>query len=818
MFCNVAVLSAPYAIYTYALPNYIHAKCIFKGARVAVPLGNGSLRMGVVTDFFEEHSLDEKITIREIVWLLDKKPLLNDELVALAENLSARQGQSIAQIYANILPQAFRTTQKLRIKEFKEKAKPRIYTFKALQHLEHEECARLFDAFYSAYNKEKVELIELAHEKSASELCFLQKDPPWNIRPNALKQRELLEYLHNNGNSSVKIINNYFGKGIQNTLTSLVKAGLIAIQPYEVEDELEEENKKLLSLLESTLLESKVDFTFSDEQTQAIEAGKKVLQSNSSQLRLLYGVTGSGKTAVYLELAKEALLLKRSVFLLAPELSLALKLKKDVEHFLPNIKIYFSHGYQSPIQRAKIYKELAEEEQACFIIGTRSALFHALHTKQNIGFIALDEEHDSSYKQDEKFYYHAKEIALFRAQKHNALMLIASATPDIKTFYAAKQGQIPFNSLLSRAKGTLLPQIELVQMPKSSSSSNSPNSSTSCNELLTEQALLALKDCMQKDEQAVILLNRRGYAPILYCLDCKEVQKCPHCSISLTYHKKKESLTCHYCNYTRAFPSPCAKCKSMHFLPLGDGTEKLEEQLQSFLLKENLDRKILRLDRDSTRRHGSIEEILARFSRKEASILVGTQMLSKGHHFAHVSLAIVADADLTLNFPDYKAAERTFQLLVQSAGRAGRELDNGRVLIQTRDTNHYCWEYVKNHDYLAFYEHELALREKRLYPPFTKLALIRIHFPVSMENSSKTLDIIKNQLKLSSKKYEVRLLGPISSPLAILQNMKRFQCLLKSEQWLQIRQVYNELQKLKAEHKEMNEVRLILDIDPINML
>ncbi len=812
MFCNIAVLSAPYAIYTYALPSYIPPSCIFKGARVAVPLGNGSLRLGVVTDFFDKHNLDEKIAIREIVWLLDKEALINDELVSLAENLSARQGQSIAQIYANILPQAFRTTQRLRLKEFREKAKPKLYTFKVLQSLSYEECSCLFHAFYTSSNAQhKVELIELAQEKSASELCFLQKDPPWNIRPNAHKQKELLDYLHNNGNTSVKVITNALskdGKGIQNTLTSLVKAGLVSIQAFEVnaDDEAEAENKKILALLESTLLSSKTEFTFSHEQKEAIERGKKVLHSQKAELRLLYGVTGSGKTAVYLELAKEALLLKRSVFLLAPELSLALKLKKDVEHFLPNVKIYFSHGYQSPMQRAKTYKELAEEERPCFIIGTRSALFHCLHTKQNIGLIALDEEHDASYKQDEKFFYHAKEVALFRAQKHKALMLIASATPDIKSFYAAKQGQIPYNSLLTRAKGTVLPEIELVEMPKSSE------------ELLTEQSLLALKNCLQKDEQAVILLNRRGYAPILYCLDCKEVQKCPHCSISLTYHKKRESLSCHYCNYTRPFPSPCAKCKSMHFLPLGDGTEKLEEQLQNFLLKEGLDKKILRLDRDSTRRHGSIEEILARFSRREASILVGTQMLSKGHHFAHVSLAIIADADLTLNFPDYKAAERTFQLLVQSAGRAGRELDDAKVIIQTRDTKHYCWEFVKKHDYEAFYAHELSLREKRLYPPFIKLALIRIQFPMTMKDSSKILDTIKNQLKISSKKYDVRLLGPIASPLAMIQNMKRFQCLLKSQQWLSIRQVYGELQKLKAENKEMNDVRLILDIDPINML
>ncbi len=807
-YCKVALLSPPYSELTYSIPPYIPHECIVKGLRVAIPLGNGQLRVAVVLEKLDEHNLKENVEIKNIVWILEKSPILNDEIVDLVEELSARQAQSKAQIFANILPQALRTTSKLQLREFKENARPHNHSFKDLKKYPSEECARLFQAYFYG---NIVELIEIPQEKSAYEICRLLKDPPWNIRPNAKKQKEFLEYLYNHGDTSRKYLQSVFSASVLPTITSLVSMGIIGIFPLEVEDEEEEENKKLLKLLESTLLESQSVFKFSEEQERTITNGTKALQERRTELRLIYGITGSGKTAVYLELARQSLLLNRSVFLLAPEVALALKLKKDVEKFLPHVKMYFSHGYQSSLQRTKNYKAIAEEQQACIIVGTRSALFHALHKSQSIGLIALDEEHDSSYKQDEKFYYHAKEVALHRAQKHRALMLIGSATPDIKSFYSAEQKQIFCDILPSRVGGGNLPSIELVEMTKSSSNAD----------LLTSQSLEALKECILKDEQAVILLNRRGYSPVVYCLDCKQVQRCPHCSITLTYHKKRENLTCHYCNYNSPFPSPCTSCKGLHFLPLGDGTEKLEEQLNAFvskLPKEFKETKILRLDKDSTRRQGSMEDILSRFACKEASILVGTQMLSKGHHFPSVSLAIIADADLTLNFPDYRAAERTFQLLVQSAGRAGRELENGRVLIQTRDIKHYCWEYIQNHDYENFYKYELDLRKKYSYPPFIKLALLRLNFPMDMKDFVEVRNIITQHLRAKGQEFNIRVLGPVESPLAIIQNMRRYQCLIKSQDWKSIRNLFYTLKTLQAAEKKLREVRISLDIDPINML
>ncbi len=815
MFCTVALLSPPYNELTYALPAYIPSNCLVKGQRVAVPLGNGQLRVAIVLDLCASHNLGEKVAIKELAWVLEKQPLLSDEILLLVEELSSRQGQSKAQIFASILPQELRTAASLRLCEYKENQRPYRHSFKELKTYSKEKCAELFNAYY--YNN-NVEVQIHEKEKAAYEVCRLLKDPPWAIRPTAQKQRELLEYLYNNGDSSRKILQNILGNGTLQVITKLTELGLIGIFPQEDVDIEEEENQRILALLESTLYNSKPIYDFSAEQAQAIQEGSKVIEAKNNacvEVRLVHGITGSGKTALYMELARKSLIAGRSVFLLAPEVALALKLKKDVENLLlsqANIPVYFSHGYQSARQRAKIYKAIASEENPCIIIGTRSALFHSLHAKQNIGLIVLDEEHDTSYKQDEKFFYHAKEIALFRAKQHNSLMILGSATPDIKSFYSAKQNFMALDTLSTRVGGGALPEIELVDMAENKA-----------DELLTQKSLEALKTCLENDEQAVILLNRRGYSPIVYCLDCKTVQRCPNCSIALTYHKKREALTCHYCNYSRPFPSACTQCKGMHYLPLGDGTEKLEEQLNSFintLPHEIGEKKILRLDRDSTRRQGSMEDILARFAKKEASILVGTQMLSKGHHFPDVSLAIIADADLTLNFPDYRAAERTFQLLVQSAGRAGRAVNHGKVLIQTRDTKHYCWQYVQNHDYYNFYAHELELREKRHYPPFTKLALIRLNFPFQMKNFYEAYDLIKKHIRLASSQInqKVKVLGPVESPLAKIQNVKRYQCLLKAEDWKDIRYIFYCLQDLQKKEPSLRDVRISLDLDPVNLL
>jgi primosomal protein N' (replication factor Y) len=328
--------------------------------------------------------------------------------------------------------------------------------------------------------------------------------------------------------------------------------------------------------------------------------------------------------------------------------------------------------------------------------------------------------------------------------------------------------------------------------------------------LLARESLDALRQSVARGEQAVVLLNRRGYAPQMYCLNCKETPRCPHCAISLCYHKGRERLLCHYCGYNVPFPRPCDACKGLHYLPLGEGAERLAEQLSTLLAPA----KLLRLDRDSTRRPGRMEEILTAFARQEAQILVGTQMLSKGHHYPQVTLALVADGDLGLNLPDYRAAERSFQLLVQSAGRAGRGEQAGEVLIQTRNPSHYCWDFVLRGDYEGFYRTEIARREQRRYPPFVCLALVRMSFDAGRVDALDEVRRLGNTLRSAGRELGVAVLGPAPAPIPMLRGRKRFHCLLKAQDWSAIRTAY-----ARAAHAaDGNILRLALDIDPVNML
>jgi primosomal protein N' (replication factor Y) len=387
----------------------------------------------------------------------------------------------------------------------------------------------------------------------------------------------------------------------------------------------------------------------------------------------------------------------------------------------------------------------------------------------------------------------------------NALLVLGSATPDIKTFHAARRsvesGGPSMAWLPERVGGGTLPGVELVDI----------RSQAAAGSLLAPRSLGALKEVVGRGEQAVILLNRRGYAPNMYCLECCTTARCSHCEIAMTFHKARERLLCHYCGHSLAFPCICANCRCSHFLPMGEGTEKLEESLGSILPKGS---RVLRLDRDSTRRPGRLEEILEAFALQQAQVLVGTQMLSKGHHFPNVTLSIIADADLGLNLPDYRASERTFQLLVQSAGRAGRGDKAGHVLIQTRDVGHYCWKYVLSADYEGFYEHELGMRQRRNYPPFVKLALARISIAMAWKESHGQLKALGEASRLAARSQNVQVLGPVPAPMPLLRGRRRFQCLFKGADWAAIRSVYAAMARVA----DSRHTRIRLDIDPVSML
>jgi primosomal protein N' (replication factor Y) len=819
----VALLSPPYSDLSYALPGYLPAAAFAVGQRVAIPLGNGT-RVGIIRAFEDQaqsEASEAAFTIKEVLWPLERSPLLPPDYMDLIVQLAQRQTETPGRILGTTLPAGLRSA-KARIR-FLSGGKPLELRFGALAALPEDERERLVALWMSG----KAELRRAGLNPLDMELCCLTQDPPWPVRPAAKAQIAMLEYLYEHGAVSRRKLSEALGKGAAATLSVLTARGMTRIEPAGDPTTCETDEELLPHAAEND--ESPGDspnaapdaaperqpspnattcgFCLTEQQRRAYESLLAAARSGTAQTHLLFGITGSGKTAIYLELARAVLALGKSVLLLAPEVALALKLKADAEKalplsLLPKERRHLFHGYQSPATREAIF--LATRDAECgprLVVGTRSALLLPL---ENIGLIVLDEEHDASFKQDEGLHYQAKEVAWYRAKTQKALLLLASATPDVKTFHAARQGLLPMHTLTERVGGGALPQVRLVTLPKGGATVQGEG-------LLAPESLQALRDVATRGEQAVILLNRRGYAPIMYCQSCSTVAKCPNCDISLAYHKGRERLVCHYCGWSVPYPSPCRMCGGTRFLPMGEGTEKIEESLLPHLPPGT---STLRLDRDSTRRPGRMEEILKAFARKEASVLVGTQMLSKGHHFPDVTLAVVADADLGLNLPDYRAAERTFQLLLQSAGRSGRGSKPGQVLIQTRDPAHYCWDYVMRADYEGFYQREVELRQRRFYPPFVRLALIRVSYAPSDERASGDLASLGLLLRSKARELGVTLLGPAPAPLPMLKGRLRFHCLLKGRDWPPLRELYNVA--LAATRKTGLSLRL--DLDPMSML
>ncbi len=832
---RVCLLSPPFSVLSYSLPGYLPEEAWQKGMRAAVPLGRG-LRAGVILGFEAPASPEgpgapaapgagapaRTFTLKSLIWPLEKTPLLSEEYLELATQMALRHTSTPGRILGAVLPAGLRTV-KARLRFFGE-GKPREMTPSSLASLPENELALLGRLWAEG----GAEVCRAGQSPLDAEECRLAVDPPWPVRPAAKAQIALLEYLFEQGAVTRRKLAEDLGEGAARTLALLSGRGLVTVRPVDESlacDTLpafsgekprpspEEDMPFPFAGLPAEQpsrpgVKNGLPFILTPQQRSVMEPLLAAARSGRAETHLLFGITGSGKTAVYLELARDVLARGRSVLLLAPEVALALKLRDEAARALPGVRRYLYHGYQSPAAREAAFRDLASSPfprssshvppAPVLVTGTRSALFLPL---SDIGLIVLDEEHDSSFKQDEGFVYQAKEVAWYRAGREKALLLLGSATPDVKSYYASVRGAVPLHVLTERTGGGELPDVRLVRMLPGGAQAH----------LLAEESVEALRRVVERGEQAVILLNRRGYAPQMYCLGCNAAAKCPHCDIGLAYHKGRERLLCHYCGYAVPFPSPCAGCGGMHFLPMGEGTERLEEHLASVLPPGT---GVLRLDRDSTRRPGRMEEILRAFARKEAQVLVGTQMLSKGHHFPDVTLAVVADADLGLNLPDYRAAERTFQLLVQSAGRSGRGEKAGCVIIQTRNPAHYCWEFVRTADYAGFFERELALRQRRQYPPFTRLALIRISHATEDARGAESVAFVGGLLRAEGKNRGLTVLGPAPAPLPLLKGRRRYHCLIKGQDWQEMRSLFAAVRGAA----EKCGLRIKLDLDPVNML
>lgn len=586
------------------------------------------------------------------------------------------------------------------------------------------------------------------------------------------KQVEILKSIIENG--SVKVISSNIS-----SVTSLANKGLIKT----ISREVYRYNDKAI--------ENKHTVFLNEEQSKVV---KEVIDNlNTNNTYLLKGVTGSGKTEVYMHIIKEVIDRGMQAIMLVPEISLTPQIVSRFRQRF-NDEVAVLHSGLSDGERYDEYRKI-KKGLVKIVVGARSAIFSPF---QNLGVIIIDEEQVTSYKQENNPRYHTRDVALFRCKYHNCPLVLGSATPSLESYARAKKGVYKLLTLNKRANNKLMPEIRIVDMKKEIRN-NYHNISLELEN--------AIKEKLDKKEQIIILLNRRGYSSMLTCKDCGEVIKCPNCDISLTYHKTSNTLRCHYCGYGTKVQDTCPSCYGKSLTMYGLGTEKLEEELV-----KKFNARVVRMDLDTTTSKKAHSKIIKDFLDQKYDILVGTQMIAKGLDFPNVTLVGVINADASLNIPDFRSSEYTYQLLSQVSGRSGRDKKEGIVIIQTLNPEHYSIKYAKDHDYDGFFNYEMRIRKKLGYPPYYYLTLIKIlsrDYQLCMKEANKVGEFLRKNLP-----SDVIVLGPSIASTFKVNNIYHFQCIIKYKKEDDIKEVLRTIDNI---YKVNTKVRIEMDIDPVRL-
>ncbi|MDQ0245629.1 primosomal protein N' (replication factor Y) [Bacillus fengqiuensis] len=497
-----------------------------------------------------------------------------------------------------------------------------------------------------------------------------------------------------------------------------------------------------------------------EEQGQAIAPILQTIEEKKHEVFLMYGVTGSGKTEVYLQSIDQVLKGGKEAIVLVPEISLTPQMVKRFKGRFGS-KVAVLHSGLSAGEKYDEWRKIQRKEVSV-VVGARSAVFAPF---QNLGIIIIDEEHETSYKQEETPRYHARDVAIYRGEYHGCPVVLGSATPTLESFARAQKGVYQLLTLRKRMNESALPAVDIIDMREELRNGNRSMFSG----LLFEK----IQDRLEKGEQIVLLLNKRGHSSFVMCRDCGFVHSCPHCEISLTYHRYNHLLKCHYCGHEQQADVTCPECSSDHIRYFGTGTQKVEEELLKLLPQA----RVIRMDVDTTGRKGAHERLLNQFGEQKAQILLGTQMIAKGLDFPNVTLVGVLSADTMLHLPDFRSSEKTFQLLTQVSGRAGRHHLPGEVVIQTYTPEHYSIQLASMHDYDGFYQQEMMTRKLHQYPPFYYAALIT----VSHEELTKVVAVTDKIAQFLRQKLsnQTIVLGPVASPIARVKDRYRYQCMIK---------------------------------------
>ena len=609
------------------------------------------------------------------------------------------------------------------------------------------------------------------------------------LRKNAAKRKRLLDFLITNHEqefvqSDVTRENNFTASDLK---TAAQKGWITRYQiekyrnPYQIDKVQPSTPKKLTA-----------------EQAQATNAVDQAIDEDQAATFLLEGVTGSGKTEVYLQIIQHALAQGKSALMLVPEISLTPQIVRQFKARFGD-QVALLHSALSDGERYDEWRRI-EKGDAQVVVGARSAIFAPI---KNLGVIIMDEEHETSYKQEDMPRYHARDVAQWRGQYHHCPVVLGSATPSLESRARAQKGVYQWLRLTKRINGKDLPHVQLVDMRQAGRYAPTTDISQ---ELATEiQKKLAL------NEQVVLMLNRRGYSSFLMCRECGEVIKCPNCDISLTYHKDTNSLKCHYCGHEEPVPQVCPNCHSKAVRYFGTGTQRVEKELTELFPTA----RVLRMDVDTTRRKGAHERILDEFGKHHADILLGTQMIAKGLDFPNVTLVGVLNADTSLGLPDFRASERTFQLLTQVSGRAGRAEKEGNVLIQTYNPDHYAIQYAQRQDYEHFFGKEMQVRHQGGYPPYYYTIQITASARTEADAAQKMFQIRGEIVNYLSQNAVI--LGPTPQSIMRINNRYYYQLVIKYKNEPQLENYLQNL-LLTSQKEERNGLQIVIDRDPMNFI
>ncbi len=805
-FCDVALPVPLDMAFTYRIPE---GMAPVVGGRVLVPFRQQRLS-GIVTEL---HDRKPKVQTKNVISVLDPAPVLDARLLRLGQWIADYYLAPIGDVFRSMLPLSaeFKRTISYSITEAGHTAlhaagtvgssararrtpEEQLDEIRVLEYLSSGDAARE-PSLRAAAGVSKAVLAGMVRKKwIAREDLSDARDAARTVKVAQLKtaggklnpnQQTLIDTLAAaGGRVAVETLQEL--EVPRTTLRTLVKRGLVEIIAEPAE----------LVRSKMKVRPSPLDFEFNAAQQAALKRIQDSVSAKKFSGMLLYGVTGSGKTAVYLAAMRSVLEAGRSAILLVPEIGLTPAVAADL-HQVFGDEVAILHSALSDQERAEQWHRIKRGE-ARMVVGTRSAVFAPV---ADLALIIVDEEQDSSYKQEEMPRYHARDVAVMRAKMANATVLLGSATPSLESYYNAKKNKYALLELPDRVEQRPLPEVEIIDM-------RLEFQETGQEQVISRKLAAEIKERLERKEQVMVLLNRRGYSPVVLCRTCGKKLECRNCAIALTHHKREHRMVCHYCGFMAPVPKACAHCGSEYVYFLGTGSEKLEELLHGMFPQA----RIARLDRDTVRGQEDFERALNALNEGELDLLVGTQMIAKGHDIHGVTLVGVVGADMALGMPDFRAAERTFQLLTQVAGRAGRGQMPGKVVLQTYFQDHYAVQYAAQHDFRGFYEKELQFRSWMHYPPYSALANVVVR--------SDKLDEALQWSGTLGRWFEktrhegVRVLGPATAPIVRLKRDYRYHFVLKSPS----REKLNALLRsmlIYASQQKIPRTQVIVDVDAL---